>query len=138
MSHYNKLKTELKNKESLLKALAKMGFGKEKVEVHETATPLFGFQGDKRDQKGNIVIRRKYVGGAANDIGFELEKDGTYHAHISDYDRHRYNDKWMTELETHYGVEQAKQAFSNEGWSFTESVDEENNIQLVGTRFGGF
>lgn len=138
MSHYNKIKTELKNKDSLLKALAKMGFGEDKVELHDQASCLYGYQGDARAQKANIIVRRKYVGSAANDLGWELQEDGTYAAHISDYDRGRYGKKWQEDLEMHYGVEQAKNAFSAEGWSFQESVDNEGNIQLLGQRMGGF
>lgn len=138
MSHYNKLKTELRNRPNLIKALAKMGFGEGKIEIHDEADYLVGYQGDKREQKANIILRRKHVGGASNDIGFELQTDGTYVAHISDYDKSRYNDNWMKNLELHYGEEQAKTAFANEGWSCIESMDEQGNVQLVGTRMGGF
>jgi hypothetical protein len=138
ISHYNRIKTELKNKDSLLKALAKMGYGQEKVELHDQASALYGYQGDTRPQKANIIVRRKYVGSCANDIGWELQDDGTYAAHISDYDRGRHGKKWQEDLEMHYGIEQAKAAFSSEGWSYQESEDAEGNIQLLGQRMGGF
>ena len=115
-----------------------MGYGPEKVEVHDQAVALYGYQGDVRPQKANIVVRRNFVGGAANDVGWELQEDGTYAAQISDFDRHKHNQRWQDDLEMHYGVAQAKAAFSTEGWSYQESLDSEGNVQLVGQCLGGF
>jgi len=56
-------------------------------EEHEVAQNLYGYGGDKRQQKANIIIRRKYVGSAANDVGFLRRDDGTYELIISEYDR---------------------------------------------------
>jgi hypothetical protein len=114
-----------------------MGFDKNKVEVHDQAQNLYGYQGDVRNQKANIIICRKHISSSANDIGFELQEDGTYAAHISDFDKGRFNETWRADLEMHYGIEQAKTAFANEGWSYIETVDEQNNIQLIGTRCDG-
>jgi len=112
--------------------------GLKNVELHDDATCLYGYQGDKRPQKANIIVRRKDIGGSSNDIGFELQEDGTYSAQISDYDKRRFNDQWMKDFELHYGAEQARQAFSNEGWSYVESLDNEGNVQLVGTKLGDY
>jgi hypothetical protein len=135
MSHYTVLKTELRNKKNILKALSKLGYTEDKVEVHETAQNLYGYQGDKREQTAEIIIRRKYVGGAANDIGFKLQKDGTYQAEISEYDSYRHNKKWMQDLEMHYGIEQTKDVLTSNGYSWTETVDKDNNIQLLGVSY---
>ena len=110
-----------------------MGFKAEQVEDHEEAQNLYGYQGDKRAQKANIIVRRKYVGGSSNDIGFEKKEDGTYAAIISDYDRGRYNDQWMKKLESAYGQEQAKDAFTTHGWTYQETRNEEGETVLVGT-----
>jgi hypothetical protein len=107
--------------------------------VHNEAQNLYGYQGDKREQTAEIIIRRKYVGGAANDIGFKLQSDGTYQAIISDYDRTRYGAQFMKDLELDYGVEQAKDAFAQNGWQFQESTDEKGNVVLLGQTYdGGF
>lgn len=132
MSHYNKLVTKLKNRNSLVKALQRCGFRKDQIEVHNEAQHLYGYRGDQRPEKANVIIRRKHVGGAANDIGFEQQADGTYKAIISDYDRGRYNQQWMHKLETNYGVEQARNAFIEHGWDITETTDTKGRVQLVG------
>ncbi len=101
MSHYSEFTINMTDQESLVAALESMGF-QGKVEVHQNAQPLYGYQGDARNQKAHIIIRRKYVGSASNDIGFERQSDGTYKAWISDYDKSRYNNNWLGKLTTKY------------------------------------
>lgn len=135
MSHYNKIKTRLKNKDSLVAALKALGFDNNKLKIHSTAQHLEGFQGDKRKETAEIVIPRKYVGGAANDIGFKKQKDGTYEAIISDYDKTRYGTEWQGKLQKRYSIEQTKKAFTNNGWTWQEKKDSKGRLQLVGTRY---
>lgn len=135
MSHYTKLITKIKNRNSLVKTLERVGFKANQIEVHDEATNLYGYQGDKRNDKANVIIRRKHVGSCSNDIGFELEKDGTYRAVISDFDKGRYGDQWMKQVEEGYAIEQAKSAFAQEGWTVTESLDEKHQVQLVGVSY---
>ena len=101
MSHYNSVKTAIRDQDLLVSSLQALGF---KPQVHEVAQSLEGFQGDKRTQTAEIIIPRRQVGGASNDIGFKRQEDGSFAAIISDYDRHRYGDKWLAKLKTEYGV----------------------------------
>ena len=106
MSEFKKYPTEYKDKDCLKAALAEQGYTE--VEEHEQAQPLYDYHGrqttylDKTGDKANIIVRRKYVGGAANDLGFKKEADGTYTAIISQFDRGKHNVKWMTDLKRHY------------------------------------
>ena len=54
-------------------------------QVHKKAINLHGYQGDKRTQKAHIIIPRKQVGSASNDVGFERVKKG-FVLHASAYD----------------------------------------------------
>ncbi len=56
------------------------------IEVNTEAVPLFGYQGDAREQNAHIVVRRQHVGTGANDAGWERQKDGTYMGWISEFD----------------------------------------------------
>lgn len=132
MSHYVKIKTAITDRDCLLKGLKRMGFKDNQIETHDEATNLYGYQGDKREDKANVIIRRKNVGASSNDIGFTREEDGSYRAIISEYDQGRYNDKWVNELNMYYGVEKAKTTFEENGWSWTESETQNKEIQLVG------
>jgi hypothetical protein len=104
MSHYNNVKTEIRDQDCLVAALKTLGFG---PTIHEAAHQLEGYQGDKRQQTAEIIIPRRQVGGAANDIGFKRQENGTFTAIISDYDKRRYNEKWLAKLKTEYGVAKA-------------------------------
>jgi len=82
MSEYHEVEMDVTDKECIVDALKDLGY---QPEVHETATNLHGFQGDQRSQKAHIVLPRKQVGGASNDIGFE-KVNGKYIMRISEFD----------------------------------------------------
>ena len=86
MSEYLVVDCDFNDKQRVIEALEAIGY-KGKVEVHEEAQNLIGYQGDKREgKKANIIVRRKDVGGSANDLGFEKVGD-KYLMHVSDYDK---------------------------------------------------
>ena len=122
MSHYSQIKSIMKRKSSLIKALQKIDNGRWKnaVEVPEEATNLYGYQGDKREQKADIIIRRKHVGGSSNDIGFKQREDGTFEAIISDYDSSRHDSSWLDRLTQQYACETVKEVAYENGYSVTE------------------
>lgn len=117
---------------AVVQALCRLGFKENQIEVHTEAQHLYGYQGDQRAQKAHIIIRRQFVGGASNDIGFEKTSNGSYRAIISEYDRnhHNYNDTWLCKLGTYYGVEKTKAEFKTRGIKYTEDVDEKNRPRL--------
>ncbi len=86
MSHYTKCKTKISDQQALLKALAS-AFGWTNVEVHKTPQSLFGYQGDIRPERAEVIVRRQNISAASNDLGFQLAPDGTYQAIISEYDQ---------------------------------------------------
>lgn len=136
MSHYHEIKTQITNRDALVTALTKCGFKAEQIEVHDVAQNLYGYHGDKRNQKANVIVRRKHVGGASNDLGFAQKEDGTFEAIVSSYDKGiGYNDKWLDKVSTQHSIENAKQAFSQNGWEYTESVDDQGRTQLVGVSY---
>lgn len=77
------MSTEYNDQQCLVDSLAEMGF---KPEVHEKPQNLTGYQDDEREQKAEIIIPRKQVGGASNDVGFKRSDNGTFTAIVSDYD----------------------------------------------------
>ena len=109
-SAYQQQQTKFKDSACLVKALADIGYTQ--VEVHETPQQLTGYHGDLRAQRANIIVRRQFVGGSSNDLGFIKTEDGTYQAIISDYDLHKHNALWMTSLTKSYAehglIKQAK------------------------------
>ncbi len=103
MSRYCEVQTEFKNAEALVQALMETGnWGINQIETHELPTNLYGYKGDVRSEQAHIVIRRHFVGGASNDVGFRKMPDGTYKALISEFDQNKYNNAWIAKLKGNY------------------------------------
>lgn len=100
MSHFTRIRTQLRDAEVLVEALAAVGH--RTVEVHDDPQTLYGYRGDARPEKAEVVIRREHVGTASNDIGFARREDGTFEAIISEYDRRRYDAGWLRKLTHSY------------------------------------
>jgi hypothetical protein len=117
MSAYLPFETEFMDQECLIKALAEnTEISYTKVEVHEQPQNLVGYHGDMRQQKANIIIRRKDIGGSSNDIGFlKNEATGKYTAIISDFDKHKHGSPYMLGLKNAYNVARMKKEARRQG-----------------------
>jgi hypothetical protein len=131
MSHYSEVVIQLTDEGCLVAALGRLGF-KGKVEVHKEAQPLYGYQGDVRSQKAHVIIRRHYVGRAANDLGFERQADGRYRVWVSEYDQqHGYGDAWLGQLKQAYGIEKARLEAKKRGYRVSEQRQDDGCIRLL-------
>ncbi len=132
MSHYTNLEVDFTDGECLKKALGAMGFSSHMIEVHDTPQNLIGYQGDVRAQKAHIIIRRKNVGTASNDIGFERMASGKYVAHVSEYDANKYSKAWFGKLTQAYTVEKTAKGVMKQGWKvFNKIKKQDGTIQMV-------
>src|SRR5690349_919323 len=114
MSHFTTVQTQFTSPEALIKALDDTGY--KEVELHQEAQALYGYRGDKRSQTAEIIIRRKYVGQASNDLGFKRQEDGSYKAIISEYDRSRHNQEWLNCLSQRYAYHVATAKLEEQGF----------------------
>jgi hypothetical protein len=145
MSHYTKVKTQIKSRACLVKALEDLGF-EGKIEVHDIAKALVGYGGDTRQQKANVILRRNDVGGASNDIGFVLREDGTYEALISEYDTGNsasaknaltkkirgYGKDWTNLLQQRYALHVVEETAHNENYYIQDTTtDVDGNIYVT-------
>lgn len=139
MSHYTTIKTKIRDREALLAALADLGFEAKMVECHEQPQPLFGFENDARPEKAHVILRRQYVGGASNDIGFVRDESGSYRAIISDFDqRQGYGAEWQARLAVRYAYRQATATLARRGYRIREEqVIGNGNIVVRMARTGG-
>ena len=88
-----------KDRRLLVAALAEIGFAD--VEQGDRL-PLYGYQGDRRPETAEIVVRRQLIGHASNDLGFALTPSG-YVPVISEYDeRTLLAGQFLTRLRTAY------------------------------------
>ena len=102
--------TAFKDRECLLNALAECGYGT----VEEGGgLSLYGYQGDRRPETAQIVVRRKFIGAASNDLGFQKTEAG-YIPVISEYDqRYMMQGKFLTALRTNYNLKSAEKLARN-------------------------
>jgi hypothetical protein len=141
MSAYVEVETLIKDQEALIAALQEVNnrtgtkWTLEDIEVHETPQPLTGYMGKVRAQKANVIIRRNKVGGSSNDIGFEQKADGTFVAHISDYDKGHYNEKWRQGLNVEYGTKFVEKKLKKKGYRMTKEVQPDGTVKIKASRW---
>lgn len=137
MSHMTIVRTKITRKSCLIKALQKLGFKNHMIEDFGLRKEnLRGYQGDTRNQKANIRIKgsgwggQNYVGGASNDLGFELQTDGTYSFHVSEYDKGRYNQGWIDKFTKAYSREVVSEICQEQNFFISEEHEEEGELVL--------
>jgi len=87
ISAYIQGKTSIRDPECLVEALKELGWSSEQIEVHHDAVTLYDYKGKARPEQAEVVIRRKHISGASNDMGFARQADGTFNTIVSQYDR---------------------------------------------------
>ena len=128
MSKYNRQKSTYNDRDCLVAALNEQGYTE--VEVHEEAVNLIGYHGDVRPEKANVIVRRRYIGTAANDLGFVKEADGTYSTIVSDYDRHKHGAEWMTGLKKAYTEKRLIKHAAKNGLKYLGKKVVNNKVQI--------
>ena len=126
MSHFTCIKTKIIDLDELVGALQDMGYS---PEVGNDIR-LYGYQGDLRQDTADVVIRRKELSSASNDLGFAKSDDGMYDAIISDYDRHKFP-KLVNEITQHYAERVILKSATIQGYNTVErQVMADGSIRL--------
>ncbi|MEV0218346.1 DUF1257 domain-containing protein [Streptomyces sp. NPDC050704] len=134
MSHFTRVRTALRDPDLLVQALATLGFTT--VETHDTPQTLYGYQGDARPDRAEVIIRRRHIGRLSNDIGFRRRDDGAFEAVISEYDRSRYDQPWLTRLARAYGHAAALRYAEDNGYEVDSDVlEDDGRRRLVLRRY---
>lgn len=123
MSHFTKVRTTITDQSRLVAVLRELGFAE--VESHAEPAHLYGYQGDVRPERAEVAVRRKHIGRLSNDIGFHRTSDGTFEAIISEYDRSKYDERWLRKVSQRYGRLTALAYAESNGFSVAaEQTDE--------------
>ena len=128
MSKYNRQKSQYNDRDCLVAALNEMGYTD--VEVHDEAVNLIGYHGDVRPERAHIIVRRRYIDTAANDLGFVREADGTYSAIVSDYDSRKHGAAWMTGLKKAYTEKRLIKHAASKGLKYLGKKVVNNKVQI--------
>jgi len=131
MSHFTTIKTKITDSNALRKALKDLGYP---IIEEGHNLPLYGYQGDKRPQTANIVVRRKYISAASNDLGF-IKVGIAYEMIISEYDVDLLGSDFVNNLMQRYAYHKVLSETKSQKWT---KVKEENmqdgTIKLVLTK----
>jgi hypothetical protein len=116
MSKYGTLETEIKEQKYLIAALGEMGYH---PEVHLDAAPLIGYEGHERPERAHVIVRRRELDTASNDIGFAKTADGRYGAQLSEYDQAiGFDQKWLNRIRQLYKEKQTIATAKSMGYVF--------------------
>lgn len=158
MSHFTSLVVQFKDPNALKKALVNLGFKEDQVEIHKNPVQLFDYcdqttkyrfkdTQDERFRHGDlchVVVRKRHVGEAQNDLGFFVDPKGESVSFICDFARQcdpkriynpkvqelgGFNKKFDSRLAQEYAFEVAKSVYEKKGKKVTR-VDEKGKIKL--------
>ena len=116
MSKYEEMRTVRSHEGYLVEALKGMGYA---PEVCAEGNSLFGYMGDERPERAHIVIPRRQLDSASNDIGFRRDENGVYQAIISEYDRAiGFNEAWIGRISQIYKERQTMAVARAKGYVF--------------------
>lgn len=131
MSHYTRTTTRLSNERALTAALTAMGF--QDVECHELPATLYGYRGDARKHRANVIVRRKHIGAASNDLGFARNHEGDFVAIISEFDARHFDANWLRQLAVEYAKATVHDFATQNGWSTAGApeVEQDGTVRLT-------
>lgn len=122
MSHYRTVEMKFVDKDLLIEALCKYPGSKwkrEHIKYFSTPQKLMGYENRYRQEKAEIIIPKKFVDRASNDIGFAFNPETkTWDVIVSEYDTSiGYNQEWIDKLGITYGMESVKRVCESNGIS---------------------
>jgi hypothetical protein len=116
LSKYIEMRTKLTEERYLVEALRDLGY---EPEVCSEGRPLTGYMGEERAERAQIIIRRRQLDLASNDIGFARDGNGVYQAIISEYDRGiGFDTAWLGRLAQIYKERQTMAVAKSKGYTF--------------------
>ena len=135
MSAFVDVDVEIKNETALVNALRRMGY----EQLRHGRQKLVGYQGDQRKEEADIVVDRRHLTSASNDLGFRKEEGGKWKMIISEYDKSALSRKheggFEKQFKSAYSVEVSKLALKKQKYKVTETVQDDGTVELVAVRW---
>jgi hypothetical protein len=137
MSKYKTIECEFRNGQSLLKALADLGFDKVQTDISKkNSLPMVGYHGDTRPETVSIRIERTHITSVSNDVGFRWNGH-SYEAIISEYDSSAgcpFSQLGQDKLKQRYAYHETRRIAYSKGYNVTEKNGQNGEISLVLSR----
>lgn len=84
MSHFTRIKAQFRNRDAIVIALRAIGFN---PVVSDAPVHLYGIGGHRRPETAQVIVPRKQITSAANDLGFAYNpQTESYDMIISEFD----------------------------------------------------
>jgi hypothetical protein len=127
MSKYKRINTKFTDRDALVAALEACELPFEEGE----ALSLYGFEGRRRRETANVVVRRQHVGSLANDLGFTWNQaEGRYDVIISEYDEHGPGQRRLKTIKQEYARRQVYALAEENGYTVQEVPAEGGVVRL--------
>ncbi len=125
MSAYKKIKCNIVDKDTLVKALSTIGF---EPFIHDLPHNLRGFKNDIRQDTAEIIVPKEQINslftGASNDLGFKWnEEESKYEIICSEYDSKFNIDQRVIQAYTKVVVEEA---LEKQGYKIKVNIADED------------
>jgi len=145
MSHFSTVECEfdIDHLDEMIAALEKE-FKKGLVVYNEKGTDMYGYQGDNRSKLKStsadysppceVVVKKEYVGGSSNDVGFKLQPNGKFRAIVSEFDRgHNFGTARQNKVQVDYSEKVGEKTLKAKGFTEIERIKmDDGSIKLIG------
>jgi hypothetical protein len=116
VSKYLETTISVKEEQYLIEALCQLGY---EPEVCREGRPLVGYLGDERAERAQIIVPRRQLDAASNEIGFARDAGGVYRAIVSEYDRGiGFDAAWLGRVSQAYKERQTMAVAKAKGYVF--------------------
>lgn len=130
MSKYRRIETEFRDESTLRQALADVCQARRIEFETGDGLALYGFEGNRRRETAELVIRRRHLGRLTNDLGFHRRPDGTFEVIISDFDSRHTAAEVVREVKQRYARLQVEKLARARGYRVEEVPAEGGAIRL--------
>jgi ABC-type molybdenum transport system ATPase subunit/photorepair protein PhrA len=132
MSKYKRIATQFKDRECLLEALKRADVPFEVAQKGRQLS-LYGYQGDRRKETAEFVVRRQHIGSVSNDLGYTWNAQaGVYEAIVSEYDtRCAATTEIRRKIKQQYAVSKVVKEARRKGLRVVQQRNEQGQIRLV-------
>lgn len=138
MSAYKKIETEIKNLDSLKKALQDVvGEGQYEIDLTmKNSLKMYGYKGDLRPERCAVrvdrkVVNKKWSGGSSNDFGLSYDPaTKTFSTIISEYDSLAGTMNLVNQLKQKYAYHEVCRQAKMKGYAVKPVKSQDNTIRL--------
>jgi hypothetical protein len=118
MSKFDDYQTLMNDQDCLVESLGSLGRKTVLAKDQVNGDPLFGYEGAQRPERAQVILPRKTLSGASNDIGFRRKENGNFTAVVSQYDSSiGYGKEWLGKVSRVYLEKKAVKDLTAQGYS---------------------